>query len=119
MPANSFVKKWEETPDFIKVSKYFKVSPIVIGRRAMDLGKVSRGNFFAFYRSYIKSNQNLKKKKNTGGNFYATAKYKANLSFVAFVDKAVKQNQLLYRDAYNLTGLKGETYHKFIQQHLY
>lgn len=42
-----------------------------------------------------------------------------SLRFAAFVNNAVKENKLLYRDAYKLTNMKGETYNKFINEYLY
>ena len=55
----------------------------------------------------------------SGGNFYATARKRVSLRFASFVNNAVKENRLLYRDAYKLTNLKGETYNKFITEYLY
>jgi len=109
---------WEKRQNLKSLSRFFKVSPIVIGRRAMDLGKISRNSFFRFYNAYKEELASVVKRKGDGGNFYNTAKFKTNLSFVGYVDNAVKQNQLLYTDAYNLTGLSGKTYHKFIKEHL-
>ena len=34
-------------------------------------------------------------------------------------DTIENQNKLLYRDAYKITGLKGDTYQKFVTQHLH
>jgi Zn-dependent peptidase ImmA (M78 family) len=42
----------EEAP-FEAIARRFKVSPIVSGRRAMDLRLVDRETFFAFYQEYI------------------------------------------------------------------
>ena len=39
--------------------------------------------------------------------------------FATYVNQAVKQNKLLYRDAYKITGLKGDTFQKFVNQHLH
>lgn len=59
-----------------------------------------------------------KGKQSSGGDFYATTK-RISLRFAAFVNNAVKENKLLYRDAYKLTNMKGETYNKFINEYLY
>ena len=60
-----------------------------------------------------------KENKNPGGRFYATAKKRISLRFASYIDNAVKENNLLYRDAYKLTGLKGNSYEKFIEEYLY
>ena len=120
VPERYFIQKWPETKDYKKLSKFFKVSPIVIGRRALDLNLINKTTFFSFYNDYI---QQLKEKKGqsktTGGNFYATAKKRISLRFASYVNNAVNNNTLLYRDAYRLTSLKGDTYDKFINEHLY
>ena len=54
-----------------------------------------------------------------GGDFYATARKRVSVTFASYVNQAVNQNKLLYRDAYKITGLKGETYQKFVTQHLH
>lgn len=41
-----------------------------------------------------------------------------SLRFAAHVNQAVKTKQLLYRDAYKLTGLKGDTYQNYINKNL-
>ncbi len=120
VPERYFIQKWSETRDYKKLSKFFKVSPIVIGRRALDLNLIDKKTFFSFYNNYI---QQIKDKKDlnktSGGNFYATAKKRISLRFASYVNNAVNNNTLLYRDAYRLTSLKGDTYNKFINEHLY
>lgn len=120
VPERYFIQKWSETKDYKRLSKFFKVSPIVISRRALDLHLIDKTTFFTFYNDYI---QKLKAKKGlnktTGGNFYATAKKRISLRFASYVNNAVNNNTLLYRDAYRLTSLKGDTYNKFVNEHLY
>lgn len=120
VPGKSFLKQWTANKDANKLSKYFKVSPIVIYRRALDLKLVNKKAFLTFYNKYI---QQLKAKneikKTSGGNFYTTAKKRISVRFAAYVNNAVNENSLLYRDAYKLTSLKGDTYNKFVKEYLY
>ena len=117
VPAQLFLELWEEKPDFKFIARKFKVSPIVIGRRALDLGKISKKYFFKFYSEYMGELKNLRERKTTGGNFYATQKKKLGNRFTAHVNQAVKEGKLLYNDAYKLTGLKGNTYNNFINEY--
>lgn len=119
VPEVYFLRKWETTQDFKYLSRIFKVSPIVVSRRALDLGLITRQQFFSFYNSYIEEFKNRKEKQGSGGDFYATARKRVSLRFAGFVNSAVKDNKLLYRDAYRLTNLKGETYNKFVTEYLY
>ncbi|WP_318343186.1 ImmA/IrrE family metallo-endopeptidase [Flagellimonas baculiformis] len=119
VPEIFFREKWKSSQNIKYLSRIFKVSPIVIARRALDLGLISKPVFFEFYDNYIAEFKDKKENQNSGGNFYATAKKRISLRFASYVNNAVKENNLLYRDAYKLTSLKGNTYEKFINEYLY
>lgn len=119
VPAESFNDLWNRQYTFITLARYFKVSQLVIARRALDLGKISKSDFFAFYNQFMESFRMKKEEQTPGGNFYATARKRISVSFASHVNQAVKQDKILYRDAYKITGLKGDTYNKFVTQHLY
>lgn len=117
VPANSFNEVWNHKPNIPNASRYFKVSEIVIARRALDTGKLTKGQFFAFYEEY--SNREFAKKElqSSGGDFYATTKKRLSLTFASHINNAVKSGNLLYRDAYKLTSLKGDTFQNFFSKH--
>ncbi len=117
VPANIFLNLYNNEKDFKKLSKRFKVSPIVIARRALDLNLINKTQFFNFYEHYLNSLKESKTKQSSGGDFYRTARKRISLSFAGHVNQAVKSGQLLYRDAYKLTGLKGETYQTFFNKY--
>ena len=119
VPASSLIDIWQDKPSIDYAKRYFKVNPIVIARRALDLGLISRGTFFTFYNGYIESFKQKKENQKGGGDFYATTRKRVSVSFASYVNQAVNQNKLLYRDAYKITGLKGDTYQKFVTQHLH
>lgn len=113
VPINTFNIVWNANPSIKFASKYFKVSEIVIARRALDTGKFSKKEFFDFYEEY--SNREFLRKANqsSGGDFYATTRKRLSLTFAAHINNAVKSGSLLYRDAYKLTSLKGDTFQTF------
>jgi Zn-dependent peptidase ImmA (M78 family) len=117
VPETSINRLWREEPNIPYMAKHFKVSQIVIARRALDLGKINKTSFFDFYNRYINQVQYKKESKSGGGDFYATTKKRLSLTFAAHINQAVNNNQLLYRDAYKLTSLKGDTYKKFFDKH--
>ncbi|WP_280513389.1 ImmA/IrrE family metallo-endopeptidase [Pedobacter antarcticus] len=119
VPAKSFIALWDKQNDIIALSRYFKVSQLVIARRALDLGVFSKSEFFKFYNEFMERSRIKKEEQGAGGNFYATARKRISVSFASYVNKAVKQDKILYRDAYKITGLKGDTYNNFVTQHLY
>lgn len=109
----------KEESSIEKIARIFKVSQIVIARRLLDLGKLNRAEFFEFYDEYIKRDIQKKEDKEGGGDFYRTQRKRLSVRFLSFVNQAVLENKLLIRDAYQLTDLKGNTYHKFMREHLY
>ena len=116
VPEKAFNSVWEENKIISKTAKIFKVSQIVIARRALDTGKISKAQFFKFYEEYSKAEKYKKDNSGSGGDFYATARKRVSVTFASHVNNALKANKLLYRDAYKLTGLKGDTFEKFFSK---
>ncbi len=118
VPKSALNDIWQGFSELSKYSRHFKVSKIVIARRALDLGKITKAEFLNFYEEYRNEEYSKKKSKGSGGDFYATAKKRVSLTFAHHVDRAVKSGDLLYRDAYKLTSMKGDTFDNFFKNHL-
>jgi Zn-dependent peptidase ImmA (M78 family) len=116
VPAGYFLEAWAKQQDIRLLARNFKVSPIVIARRALTLQLIQKPQFFSFYNNYTQEKNYLNRKKSEGGDYYATQKSRLGLRFTALVNQAVKEGKLLYSDAYRLTGLQGNTYQQFIQR---
>jgi Zn-dependent peptidase ImmA (M78 family) len=117
VPATTFNKVWNHNANIQNASRFFKVSEIVIARRAMDTGKLTKGQFFAFYEEYSNREFAKNEQQSSGGDFYATTKKRLSLTFASHINNAVKSGNLLYRDAYKLTSLKGDTFQNFFSKH--
>ena len=113
VPRRVFNEQWNIIHDFKRLSRFFKVSEIVVARRALDTGKISKQAFFKFYEEYKNREFTKKQNQGSGGDFYATAKKRLSITFASHINNAVKTGQLLYRDAYKLTSMKGDTFEKF------
>ena len=123
VPEDEFKSAWHEAEHmdnpYKAVAAKFKVSIIVIARRALDLNLISRYVFFDFYRNYLDEMEifSLQKKgKKQGGNFYNTQNVRLGKKFANAVYVAVKEQRLLYTDAFRLTGLYGNTFDKYFQK---
>lgn len=114
VPEAEFQKIWDKTKPIKAISKYFKVSEMVIKRRALDLGKISREEFFTYYNQYAK--KELKKKTGRGGNFHFTTKKRLGTLYLHSIHNALTEGKLLYRDACKLTSLKGDTFQSLISK---
>lgn len=117
VPEKSFNALWQRTPSITNAAHFFKVSEIVIARRALDTGKLSRKQFFDFYDEYRNREFTKKESQSSGGNFYLTTRKRLSMTFAAHVNNAVKSGKLLYRDAYKLTSLKGDTFQIFFNRY--
>ena len=118
VPENTFNQVWLENQSIKYASIFFKVSEIVIARRALDTGKISKKQFFEFYEEYSNREFIKKESQGDGGNFYATTRKRLSITFASHVSNAVKSGKLLHRDAYKLTSLKGDTFQTFFNNHI-
>ena len=117
VPESTFNEFWRYNPSIKYASRYFKVSEIVIARRALDTGKITKKQFFDFYEEYTGREFAKKENQSPGGDFYATTKKRLSIIFATHINNAVKSGKLLYRDAYKLTSLKGDTFQTFFSKH--
>jgi len=96
---------------FQPLARQFKVSALVAARRAQDEGLISRNEFLQFYRT-----QARRATKKPGGDFFRTQNNRVGARFAMAVDRATREGSLLYRDAYHLTGLTGDTFKKYLKK---
>ena len=116
VPKQQLQKQLHSTgKNYETLAKTFKVSQIVIARRLFDLNIISRQEFFEFYGTYI--DKEFERKTSTGGNFYNTIPYRISKRFFRIINTAVKQNKMLYKDAFRLTTLKPKTFDRYIKEH--
>ncbi|MFO8066891.1 MAG: ImmA/IrrE family metallo-endopeptidase [Bacteroidales bacterium] len=111
VPKADLLKEFDQTGlDYNLLAGIFKVSSIVIARRLLDLGKITKKEFHEFYRDHIA--QDYKVQKGNGGNFYNTVPTRLSKRFISIITKAAHRNDILYRDAFKITGLKADTFDK-------
>lgn len=118
VPEQTFKERWREQPNIKNVARFFKVSEIVIARRALDIGSINKREFFAFLNEYKKREFIKKQNQGSEGDFYATARKRLSITYASHINNAVKSGQLLFRDAYKLTSMKGDTFEKFFAKTL-
>lgn len=115
VPALTLREMWNE--DVNSLSRRFKVSEIVIARRAHDLGLLTDDEYRAFWLSYRQ--RPIQAKKAQGGwSFYLTSVKRVGRTFAIHVRNAVNNRQLNYTEAYRLTGLYGRTYQQFMTNNI-
>ena len=103
------------------MARRYKVSPLVIARRALDTGMISHDAYRTYYHSYLdgmRKRQLRRERDDEGGDFYHNQNYRVGRLFFTHVANAVKESNLLYREAYRLTGLPGDTFAEYAKRQL-
>ena len=120
VPKTLFMEKWDGKQEIHlklkRLAKDFKVSAIVVARRAYDLDLITDDQFFGFWQIEKKDweDNKTRKKNKEGGNFYRTNRVKLGKRFSEAVISATRSGFLSYRDAFRLTGLQGGTFDKYM-----
>ncbi|HZM03951.1 MAG TPA: XRE family transcriptional regulator [Candidatus Saccharimonadales bacterium] len=92
-----------------RLSHQFKVSRIVVARRARDAAMLTEGEFNSYYR-LIASPTN----KAPGGNYYINEQYKHSRRFSVAIIQEALAGRTMQRDAMQLLGIKKEsTFNKY------
>ena len=120
IPAYKLTERWEEArgleKPFHAIARWFKVSPVVAARRALDLNLITKPEFFRFYEQDREDWLRQKaedREKSSGGNFYATQNVRLGRRFSAAIVRAAREGRILYQDAFRLTGMNGKTFHTY------
>jgi Zn-dependent peptidase ImmA (M78 family)/transcriptional regulator with XRE-family HTH domain len=119
VPEAELYESWpsarREAEPFQALARQFKVSSLVAARRALDLQLIGKSEFLNFYGAYQQDERRRIAKRAEGGDFYATQNLRIGRRFAHAVVRAVKEDRLLYRNAYQLTGLHGKTFASYAE----
>lgn len=97
--------------DINQCATKFRVSGIVVARRAHDLGIISSSEYKRYFDLRPVA---VPKAKGGGGDFYLTSFKRVGRAFARHVDYAVSSGKLSHVEAHRLTGLWGKTYDNFM-----
>ena len=119
VPAQEISARWREVrreaSPFETLARTFKVSPVVAARRALDLDLVDRSTFFDFYERYV-SRERKGGTKPSGGDFYNNQNTRVGELFAIQVLRAAMEGRIGFKEAYDLTGLRGGTFQKYAKR---
>lgn len=107
VPQDILINHWDngKTLDEITADlrrKIFRVSQVVIARRAYDIRLISWGDYSEFYADQAKK---WKSPKSPGGNPYNTIPIRNSKTFTSAVVQRARANGILLRDAGKLLGV--------------
>jgi Zn-dependent peptidase ImmA (M78 family) len=119
VPAQELKEIWRvekgKSEAFERLARRFKVSPIVVGRRALDLRLVDRKTFFDFYEKYTKR-ERQRARQAGGGDFYNNQNTRVGARFATSVIRAALEGRLSFKEAYDLTGLRGGAFQEYARR---
>ena len=116
VPRREFEQAWANTDLETlvgRLARHFWVSSLVILRRAYELDKVSRKEFFEHVELERKK---IQKMRASGGNYYRNIISRMGSRFTKAVLTETREGNLLLRDAARLLSLKVPTLMKFSEQ---
>ena len=97
----------EPLPDALsRLAHAFKVSTLVILRRLLDVGWLTRARFDAAWARENERLRKLVKASSGGGNFYRTTVARVGRRFARALVASTLEGQTLYRDAFWMLGIK-------------
>jgi len=88
-----------------RLAKYFKVSTLVVLRRLLDAGHLSRTAFDAAWSSEIERLKEIADNGSPGGDFYRTTVARISRRFAQALVVSTLEGQTLYRDAFRMLGI--------------
>jgi Zn-dependent peptidase ImmA (M78 family) len=102
----------EELRDTLRrLTRRFKVSSLVVLRRLLDAGALSRADFEAAWEGERLRLRDLAERREAGGDFYLTALVRLSRRFTRALVESTLEGHTLYRDAYRMLGVtKAETF---------
>ena len=106
----SSLEHGEELDDTLqRLARRFKVSTLVILRRLLDAGSLTRPSFDAAWRQEL---ERAARGGAGGGDFYRTTLSRVSRRFARALVESTLEGQTLYRDAFRMLGVaKAETFH--------
>jgi Zn-dependent peptidase ImmA (M78 family) len=121
VPASAFNDAWSTTrspaDNYDVLSRLFKVSRIVVARRALDLGKIPDADYAVFFRREEERWEEERQSSDSdGGNFYNTLPLRNGSRFTrAVVSRAIAGDTLL-RDAGSLLNMQPASVVKYFKK---
>jgi Zn-dependent peptidase ImmA (M78 family) len=126
LPVDLFIPEWTNSGSLSdrcsRLSQRFKVSPLVVGRRALELDLISRTAFFKFYQEQMEQWRDLKELRKAEDKpipiFWQQQDLRLGGRFGQAVAQAYAERKLLPSEARDLTSFSRDAFAKYAQEKL-
>ena len=113
VPAVDFLRKWEGASDgqLAKLATHYRVSGMVIIRRAFELKRISQQPFYRLVAEEKQRQENrvLARAESGGGNFYNTLPSRNSAKLTGAILESLQRGRLAHLEAARLLGIKTAT----------
>ncbi len=121
VPIHLFAAAWEKNTEPLvekinSLSKNFTCSPVVIARKALDMHYIKKDTYREIVAIAIKKYKETQKKKENGGDYYATMNSRLDPRFIYAVEASAKSGRTPYSDVYRMTNTNRTTFKKLRQK---
>lgn len=102
-----------------RLASVFRVSTLVLLRRLLEIGAMSRRQFFPAYDAELERLRKLPRSSaSSGGSFYYTAPVRASKRFTRAVLQSTLEGGTLYRDAFAMLGTRRSSTLRALAEHM-
>jgi len=114
VPKNSFLKAWRNEisidDNLHNLARYYRVSSLVVLRRAVDLGRIDKEQYYDLYHDELERFKGYRRVGGkTGGDFYASLFLRNSGALTSALVSSVREGKILYREASRMLGVKVKT----------
>jgi Zn-dependent peptidase ImmA (M78 family) len=114
VPEKEIKNVYRNQKNIDELAKHFKVSQIVILRRLLDTSVITQQKFYDKLKEMYAIE--IKRPSKGGGDFYHTIPNRLSKRFLYILNRAVRDNIVLFRDALKITQLGAKTYDTLFQR---
>jgi Zn-dependent peptidase ImmA (M78 family) len=108
VPKSQFLVSWDPNQDIgenaDRLARHFRVSTVVIARRALNLNLIDWTDYWSFYESQRDKWTRSREDSESSGDFYRTLKTRNGARFSRAVLTSAYEGRLLFREAAALLG---------------
>jgi len=104
VPIQDLESDWNNSAipknEIARLAIKYRVSKIVMARRAKDTGRINNSDYNSFYQTEVTA------AKATGGNYYITKPYEASRRLSVALIRDARNGKTMFREAMQLLGIK-------------
>lgn len=122
VPEKLFLNDWStceiinKEEKISKLAKRFKCGNIVVARRALDNGRITKECYGRIVDDAIYEYNAQKEKKSGGGDYYNNMSARLDKRFLKALDNSMREGRTLFTDAYRLTNTNRNTFTELIKR---